>query len=67
MHAVVYLKPLSYICVCVACTELSPELIGLSLVYAISLSGMFQYCIRQSAELENIVGFVSKCTIILPC
>ncbi len=36
-------------------TGLSPELVGLSLVYAVSLAGQFQYCIRQSAEMENIV------------
>ncbi|XP_064381882.1 ATP-binding cassette sub-family C member 4-like isoform X1 [Halichondria panicea] len=36
-------------------SELSAELVGLSLVYAVSLSGQLQYCIRQSAEMENIM------------
>ena len=35
------------------------SLIGLSITYTISLSGMFQYVIRQSAEVENLV---SECT-----
>ena len=30
-------------------------LIGLALTYAVSLNGMFQYCVRQSAEVENLV------------
>ncbi len=34
---------------------LNPELVGLTLVYVVSLAGQFQYCIRQSAEMENIV------------
>ena len=36
-------------------TELSAGLVGLALTYTISLSGMFQFCVRQSAEVENIV------------
>ena len=28
---------------------------GLSLAYAITLTGMFQYCVRTSAEVENLV------------
>lgn len=35
---------------------LSPSLVGLALAYSISLSGMFQYCMRQSAEVENLVS-----------
>ena len=31
-------------------------LIGLALTYAVSLNGMFQYCVRQSAEVENLVS-----------
>lgn len=34
---------------------ISPGLIGLALSYAISLNGMFQFCIRQSAEVESYV------------
>ena len=38
-----------------------PGLVGLALTYAISLSGMFQYCVRQSAEVENIVSLFFSC------
>ena len=31
------------------------SLVGLSLTYIISLTGMFQYVVRQSAEVENLV------------
>lgn len=33
--------------------SLNAGLVGLALTYAISLNGMFQYCIRQSAEVES--------------
>ncbi len=32
------------------------SLIGLSLTYIISLTGMFQYVVRQSVEVENLVS-----------
>lgn len=35
--------------------SLSPGLVGLALFYAISLNGMFQYCMRLSAEVENLM------------
>ena len=35
-------------------------------MYAVSLSGMFQYCIRQSAELENLVSCFSIILTIFP-
>ena len=35
--------------------DLDPALIGLSMAYAITLIGMFQHCIRTSAEVENLV------------
>ena len=35
--------------------ELNAGLVGLGLTYTVSLAGMFQYCVRQSAEVENIV------------
>ena len=35
--------------------ELNAGLVGLALTYTISLAGMFQYCVRQSAEVENTV------------
>lgn len=37
--------------------NLDPPLVGLALTYSLSLNGMFQYCIRQSAEVENYVSF----------
>ena len=30
-------------------------LAGLSLVYSLSLTDLFQFCVRQSAEVENVV------------
>jgi len=35
--------------------DLDPGLVGLSLAYTITLIGMFQYCVRISAEVENLV------------
>ena len=37
-------------------TALSAGLAGLALTYSISLSGMFQYCLRQSNEVEALVS-----------
>lgn len=34
---------------------LDPSLVGLSLAYIITLTGMLQYCVRISAEVENLV------------
>ena len=36
--------------------QLNPALLGLGLTYTINLAGMFQYCVRQSTEVENIVS-----------
>ena len=35
--------------------DLDPALVGLSMTYAVTLIGMFQHCIRTSAEVENLV------------
>ena len=35
--------------------DLDPALVGLTMVYAITLIGRFQNCIRTSAEVENLV------------
>ena len=35
---------------------LNPALVSLSLTYIISLAGMLQYVVRQSAEVESIVS-----------
>ena len=40
------------------CAGYSAGLLGLGLVYVASLSGMFQYMIRVSAEVENLVSSV---------
>lgn len=32
--------------------------VGLALSYALTLVGMFQWCIRQSTEVENMVMFI---------
>ena len=47
-----------YLCtVCRNCPSgLNPALVGLSLTYIISLAGMLQYVVRQSAEVESIVS-----------
>jgi len=34
---------------------LDPALVGLSMAYCITLIGMFQHCIRTSAEVEDLV------------
>ncbi|XP_019860364.1 PREDICTED: multidrug resistance-associated protein 4-like [Amphimedon queenslandica] len=36
-------------------STLNAGLIGLSLTYAVTLMGAFQYCIRQSAEVESLM------------
>lgn len=33
--------------------------VGLALSYALTLMGMFQWCVRQSAEVENMVMFIA--------
>ena len=50
--------------------DLDPGLVGLSLVYVITLADMFQYCVRTSAEVENLVkkhdiGCYSSCFCFL--
>ena len=35
---------------------LNPGLVGLALTYVVSLGVMLQFCIRQSAEVENVVS-----------
>ena len=36
-------------------STLNAGLVGLGLTYTVSLAGMFQYCVRLSAEVENVV------------
>lgn len=37
-------------------TPLNPTLLGLGLTYTFTLTGMFQYCVKQGTEVENIVS-----------
>ena len=37
-------------------TALNAALAGLALTYSITLSGMFQFCLRQSSEVESLVS-----------
>ena len=36
---------------------LNPALVGLSVTYMISLAGLLQFAVGQSAEIESIVSF----------
>ena len=38
--------------------ELNPGVVGLALVYVVSLAGRLQYCVRLSAEIENLVSSI---------
>jgi len=38
--------------------EVDPRLAGLSISYVMTLPGMFQWCIRQTAEVSNLVSKV---------
>ena len=40
--------------------ELDPGLVGLSLILAVRLTGNFQWCVRQSAEIENSMTSVER-------
>ena len=46
---------LYYICTCILFVVLDPAFIGLSLAYTVSLSGLLQYTVRLSAEVEHLV------------
>lgn len=41
--------------------ELEPGAVGLALSYAVTLTGMFQWGVRQSAEIENMVRTLQHC------
>ena len=34
---------------------MDPNIASVSITYALTLSGLFQFCVRQSAEAENLV------------
>ena len=44
-----------FLCYC-SVTVMNGGLVGLSLTYAIGLMGLFQWGVRQSAEVENQVS-----------
>lgn len=50
-NVIVYGGGCMYVCV----TGLEPGAVGLALSYAVTLTGMFQWGVRQSAEIENMV------------
>lgn len=41
--------------------DLDPGSVGLALTYAVTLTGMFQWGVRQSAEVENMVSGLTYC------
>lgn len=52
---------------CVSCpSELDAGSVGLALSYAVTLMGMFQWGVRQSAEVENMVRGALVCFFIPP-
>lgn len=49
---------------CLWCfAELDPGSVGLTLSYAMTLNGMFQWGVRQSAEVENMVRQFTRCSL----
>lgn len=42
---------------------LDPGSVGLALSYAMTLTGMFQWGVRQSAEIENMVRRFTLCNL----
>ena len=42
---------------------LNAGLVGLSMTYAMTLMGMFQWGVRQSAEVENQVSVYNMCEV----
>ena len=48
-------------------SELDPGVVGLALAYTISLAGMFQFCVRQSAEVENLVSSIKTYPLDVCC
>lgn len=42
-------------------SELDAGSVGLALTYSVTLMGMFQWGVRQSAEVENMVRLCLRC------
>lgn len=53
-HALEGIKHIS--CLGLYFLALSAGVVGLTLSYAIKISGVFQQCVKQSAEVENLVS-----------
>ena len=51
----IYNSQISNIVLCLL-ADLDPALVGLSLAYVLSLAGVLQYVVRQSAEVESLVS-----------
>jgi len=49
-------KTLTFYSHCYLLLALSAGLVGLTLSYAIKIPGVFQQCVKQSAEVENLVS-----------
>ena len=49
---------IDYIPLLLPLLDLTPGQVGMVLSLALTLTGMFQWCIRQSIEVENLVMFI---------
>ena len=57
VHSMIIIVVLLY-CVCIF-VVLDPALIGLSLAYGVSLTGILQYAVYLSTEVESLVRIIS--------
>ena len=46
------------------CAAVDPAFAGLSLAYAATISGILQYAVRLSAEVEDLVRFLAAQLIL---
>ena len=42
--------------------DIDQSLLAVSLTYVLMISGSFQWCIRQSAEVDNLVSAINQLT-----
>jgi ATP-binding cassette subfamily C (CFTR/MRP) protein 4 len=47
-------------CIAKEYSNISPSLLMVGVMYIIQLSGLFQWCVRQSAEVENMMISVER-------
>jgi len=57
---VIFIGSVAYLSILHSSSESSPGNVGLTLTYALSLIGMFQYCVTQSTEVENLMTSVER-------